>query len=291
MNFKNTQIEIIMAKKIYNTFFILLLGMHLSFAQETALDFTITDVHGDEHTLYEDYLDQGKTVVIDLFFADCPPCQELAPKLQILYEEWGEGQYDVEFIGLSTDELGFDDNERLLQYDQAFGTTYPSAGNEGGGPEAADPFRDNYYGYFKGYPTVSVIGPDGLVLYGVGLGSTQQTADDVEAAIIETGARHPSEITSVEDVIPVFDELMIYPNPVRDFASVNFTLNEKADINIHVFDMLGQSTMEVFRGNKYPGYHQVDFDPSILPSGTYFVRITANDSIQTTRLVKLNSHP
>ncbi len=280
-----------MVEKLRNIFFILILCVNLSFAQQTALDFTITDAHGIEHTLYEDYLDQGKTVVIDLFFADCPPCQEVAPLLQILYEEWGEGQYDVEFIGLSTDELGFDDNDKLLEYDQAFGTTYPSAGNEGGGPEAADPYRDNYYGYFKGYPTISVIAPDGTVFYGVGLGSTQQAIDDVEEAIIDTGARHPSEITDVEDVVPLFDELMVFPNPVRDFASVNFTLNENAEINIHLFDMLGQSAMEVFRGNKYPGYHQVDFDPSMLPPGTYFVRISANDNVQTTRLVKLNSQP
>jgi len=186
-----------MKQKLRNTFFIMVLSVSLAFGQ-TAPDFTITDTDGVEHSLYADYLDQGKTVIIDLFFADCPPCHGLAPTLENIYQDWGAGQYDVQFIGL------------------------------------------------------------------IVLGNMPNASALIDQAINNTGATHPSEITDVEDVLPVFDELTIFPNPVRDFASVNFNLNENADVSIQVFNMLGQSAMEVFNGNKYPGYHQVDFNPSYI---------------------------
>jgi len=209
--------------------------------------------------------------------------------LEILYQDWGAGQYDVEFIGLTIDP---DDTDiKLKIFEAQTGVTYPSASNEGGGPEAALPYLEGDFGVFVGAPTIVVIAPDGTVQFDVGYGSSPQTPGLVNQAIVNTGATHPSQITDVEDAIPVFDELTVFPNPARDFAAVNFNLNENANVNIQLFNMLGQSAMEVFSGNKYPGYHQVDFNPSALSAGTYFIRITANDSVQTTRLIKLHSHP
>ena len=39
-----------------------------------APDFTLTDMNGYEHSLYQDYLDQGYTVFIDFSAVWCPPC-------------------------------------------------------------------------------------------------------------------------------------------------------------------------------------------------------------------------
>jgi len=282
-----------MVRKIRNTFFIMALSVSLVFAQ-TAPDFTITDTDGVEHSLYADYLDQGKTVVIDLFFADCPPCHDLTPVLENIYQDWGGGEYGVQFIGLTGDPYEVDNDIKVRIFEAQTGITYPSASNQGGGPEAALPYTtnmNNQFGIFEGFPTIIVIAPDRTVQYAVVVGNMPQASVLIEEAIINTGAVHPSEITDVKDPTVVFDELTVYPNPVRDFASVNFNLNENADVNIQLFNMLGQSALEVFNGNKYPGYHQVDFNPSSLSPGTYFIRIAANDSVQTTRLVKLHSHP
>ena len=54
--------------------------------------------------LYEvitDYLNQGKTVMIEIFFTTCPPCNAIAPLIEPLYQDWGGGDYDVEFFDLS----------------------------------------------------------------------------------------------------------------------------------------------------------------------------------------------
>ena len=48
-----------------------------SFAQladgSVAPDFTVTDINGNSHRLY-DYLNNGYTVIIDISATWCPPC-------------------------------------------------------------------------------------------------------------------------------------------------------------------------------------------------------------------------
>jgi thiol-disulfide isomerase/thioredoxin len=49
---------------------------------QSAPDFTVTDINDIEHTLYADYLNQGKSVLIEVFFTTCPPCSTYAPHLE-----------------------------------------------------------------------------------------------------------------------------------------------------------------------------------------------------------------
>jgi len=277
-----------MIRKLRNTLFILILSVSLAFSQ-TVHDFTVVDTEGNTHELYADYLDQGKTVVIDFFWVNCGLCYNLGSHLDELYQDWGAGEYDVQFMGLTI--MAGDDDMDVYSFDTGAGITYPSVSAEGGAIEAGEPFLDDDYGFFEGTPGIAVISPDGTVQFDIFGSAPSSIIPSVEQQIIDSGAQHPSEITDIEDAVPVFDELMVFPNPARDFASVNFTLNENADVDIQVFNMLGQPAMEVFNGNKYPGYHQVDFNPSSLSPGTYFIRITANNNVQTTRLIKLHSHP
>ena len=51
-------------------------------------DFTFSDIEGNEHHLYE-YLDQGKTVVIDVFTTWCPNCTNAIPAVKSLWEARG----------------------------------------------------------------------------------------------------------------------------------------------------------------------------------------------------------
>ncbi|MBK9106499.1 MAG: redoxin domain-containing protein [Saprospiraceae bacterium] len=57
-------------------------SFQLILTAQTAPDFTVTDIHGQVHHLYADYLNQGKTVVIKIFFTTCPPCNSIAPLME-----------------------------------------------------------------------------------------------------------------------------------------------------------------------------------------------------------------
>lgn len=157
---------------------LLLLFTIFSYGQ-TVPDFTITDTENITRSLYADHLNQGQTVVIYLFFTTCPPCNALAPNILELYQDWGSGQYDVEFIEISTQ--AFDDNADVHASRLSHGYTFPGVGTDGGSTAAALPYKDGTLGPFYGTPSFAVIAPDGTYDYSLNFAS-------LEAAIAATGA-------------------------------------------------------------------------------------------------------
>lgn len=154
---------------------------------QSAPDFTLTDSEGNDHSLYADYLDQGTTVVLKFFFVNCPPCNAIAPKVQELYVEWGEGEYDVQFIELTT--LGSDDSGDVAGYKSQHGLTFPGIGSDGGSLGAVLPYRNGDFGPYRGTPSFAVISPDGTVVYGTGGAGTSGKIANLDAAIAASGAQ------------------------------------------------------------------------------------------------------
>lgn len=136
------------------------------FAQ-TAPDFNLTDSGGNIHRLYQDYLNNGKVVVIKIFFVNCPPCNAIAAEVQQKYVQWGSGTGDVQFIEISNK---VSDNNNLVNgYKAQHGITFPSVGGAGGGPAATQPYMNGTFGQWYGTPTFVVVSPSGAVNFNVDL--------------------------------------------------------------------------------------------------------------------------
>lgn len=158
---------------------------------QPAPDFTITDSEGKTHHLYDDYLNQGKTVVVKIFFVNCPPCASIAPAFQDLYEDWGEGLFDVEFFELSN--KSWDQNSDVAGWKSNYGLTFPGAGEDGGALVALQPYLSGTYGPFFGTPTFFVIAPDGSVNWDVSGAGNANTIIAIDQAISATGATKPGK--------------------------------------------------------------------------------------------------
>ncbi len=156
---------------------------------QTAPDFTVTTTHNETVELYADYLDQGQTVLLEIMFTTCPPCNSIAPEMEPFYQSWGGGAGDVEFFSLSN--KNFDSNADVHDYEEQYGITFPGVGEDGGSLEAVAPYQSGQFGPFFGTPTYIVIAPDGTVQFDVGSGNNQQMIEDLDAAIESTGAERP----------------------------------------------------------------------------------------------------
>jgi len=155
----------------------------------TAPDFTVTDSHGQIHHLYADYLNQGKTVLIEIFYTTCPPCNSLAPLMEPFYQEWGGGEYDVEFFEMS--DKSFDTDALVNAYQDEYNETFVGVGNDGGSLPAVAPYKNGQYGPWLGTPTFIVIAPDGTFEYDVDGPNNAATIAALDAAILATGAEKP----------------------------------------------------------------------------------------------------
>lgn len=166
--------------------FILIITSCFIFSSVTgqqSLDFTITDTEGITHSLYEDYLNQGEIVVLNIFFVACPLCKPYNESFQQLYEELGEGTEGVEFFLLSN--KIWDTNEEVADYKVEWGITCPGAGEDGGGYDATEPYRTGYFGPFYGTPTFVVIAPDGTTYHGIEGNSVAETMQAIKDKVNE----------------------------------------------------------------------------------------------------------
>jgi len=174
-------------------FFSLAIG-HVVFGQDVQ-DFTVTDTDGNVHSLYADYLDEDRVVVIKLYWAGCPPCNATAKDVQDLYVKWEEGQGKVEFIALGTQ--GFEGDEDARGYIGRHGITFPMVSPDGNSLEAIDQFN------FFGTPTYIIALPDRSMIFDPG------RLPEVDAAIstaVNTAQAPecpttPLRITSNQDLV------------------------------------------------------------------------------------------
>lgn len=165
-----------------NLFTLLLLLLCANGFAQTAPNFTIVTSDGQSRNLYNDFLNQGKIVVIEAFFTTCPPCNTHAPFWQALYEsQLAAHPGQVEFLLLST--LQSDNNFKVAQYKTAKNLTMPGAGTDGGGLTALQPYITGQFGEFQGTPTFIIIYPDGEVEFDVRGATPQITMDMIAQSI------------------------------------------------------------------------------------------------------------
>ena len=142
-------------KKI--TLLVSLIIMSLSsYSQQGRLDgtgyapnFTVTDINGTSHTIY-DYLDSGYVVVLELLSTTCGHCIQYAPYVESSYQTNGpNGTNAARFLGLEINSNT--DSTDIANFQSAHGGTFPIADN-------VSPTGINYQLYYT--PSFYVIYPD-----------------------------------------------------------------------------------------------------------------------------------
>jgi cytochrome c-type biogenesis protein len=124
-----------------------------------AIDFTLTDQYGKEHTL-SDY--KGKVVFLNFWATWCPPCKEEMPHIEELYQEYNLNQEEVVILGVanpkSTEYPYNQDEEKedIIKFLEENEYTFPTVFDETG--EVLSSY------YITAFPTTFMIDKEGNVL-------------------------------------------------------------------------------------------------------------------------------
>lgn len=78
-----------------------------------------------------------------------------------------------------------------------------------------------------------------------------------------------------------------YPNPFNPETRIDFTLDTKSEVNLTIYNMLGQEVATLVDEVKAAGNHKVTWSASDVASGVYFYRLTAGDLTLTKKMVLL----
>lgn len=93
-------------------------------------------------------------------------------------------------------------------------------------------------------------------------------------------------IKRISEFIP--DEFSLeqnYPNPFNPATKIKFTIAKKSEVNLKVYNILGEEIVVLVNERLNAGIYEVTFDGAKLSSGIYFYKIIADGFSETKRMV------
>jgi len=95
---------------------------------------------------------------------------------------------------------------------------------------------------------------------------------------------------SVEDENTLVKEYYLdqnYPNPFNPSTKISYGLKRAGNVEITVYNVLGNKVATLFNGFKSAGSHSVLFNASDFSSGVYFYKIISEGFVQTKKMLML----
>jgi hypothetical protein len=97
-------------------------------------------------------------------------------------------------------------------------------------------------------------------------------------------------LTDVEEgtsIVAGFNLVQNYPNPFNPSTRITFTIPERAQTNIKIFNMLGREVTELLNKELSAGSYEINWNASGLSSGVYFYRVQSGKYVATKKAILL----
>lgn len=241
-----------------------------------APDWTLTDINGNEHTLYS-YLDQGYTVIIDFSWVLCGYCWQyhLDGDLEELYANHGPAGMEGVNETTTDDVMVFMIEAKGANVDQLNGV-YGSLGDWVTGthfPIFTDMSLNTDYALFF-FPTVYTICPDRVLTH-----SSIISAD----AHYNLAGQCEGVTTGIEEISSL-NTMTVYPNPANETVNVSFELNKSLETTVEITNLLGEKVQVLNLGTLSLGSQKIELDLSDIDNGLYFISLSGEGDISTKKI-------
>jgi Secretion system C-terminal sorting domain len=93
-----------------------------------------------------------------------------------------------------------------------------------------------------------------------------------------------SGLASVQENITEVNVVNVYPNPASQYASVQYGLSSKSDVQFQVLNMQGKIVHDVQLPQQAAGKHDMDLNVASMPAGFYILIMKTKQGITFSRL-------
>ena len=76
-----------------------------------------------------------------------------------------------------------------------------------------------------------------------------------------------------------------YPNPFNPLTTIKFSIPQPGNVNLTVYNLLGEQVAELINGFREAGVHTINFNAENLISGLYIYKIEANGMVQSRKML------
>jgi hypothetical protein len=78
-----------------------------------------------------------------------------------------------------------------------------------------------------------------------------------------------------------------YPNPFNPSTKISYTIPERGNVSLKVYDLLGGEVAQLVNGEVEAGSYDISFNAVNLPSGIYFYKLQAGSFAETKKMILL----
>jgi len=76
-----------------------------------------------------------------------------------------------------------------------------------------------------------------------------------------------------------------YPNPFIPTTSISYSIPERMDITVAIYDVTGRVVAELVNSTVDAGVYNVTWEASNQASGIYFIRMVTGETVQSQKLM------
>jgi hypothetical protein len=107
----------------------------------------------------------------------------------------------------------------------------------------------------------------------------------LDKTVVTKTASTSSEVEELNSIKVTLDQN--YPNPFNPSTQINFSLPQAGEVELRVYNLIGQQVSVLVNERRRAGAHSIRFDASALASGVYVYELRFNGSVLTNKMVLL----
>lgn len=111
--------------------------------------------------------------------------------------------------------------------------------------------------------------------------------EDIKTTAINAQIKYNGIVTSLPAIATTKKKMelsQIFPNPASHVANIDFTIPERSNVDLSMYNMVGQQIATITNKTLEAGKHSAKIDVSAFNSGVYFYKLTVNGESITKKM-------